>query len=307
MWQESLDALSLKLGTDKGSIGNDYLVNYERNLRHLKDSEFNLIEIGLAQGASVRMWERYFSRAHIVGVDIRDCSHLAGGRISIETGSQADTDFLTNLGNKYKPLVVIDDGSHLAAHNMISFRSLFPTLASGGLYVIEDVHLHFAKSAEYRGNSDELPSEFFSKIAIELNAEGPLQVANSSNWVSTIERIEFFRRAILIERKTDRDLSLLVEQAWPLIEEGQNAYLWQTMSSFILKYNLGLDKAALAAQRAVAIAPKMAAPHIRLADIYERQGRIAEALESATAAMQNAPANGEIVRMSERLKARLHP
>src|SRR5690606_25272310 len=36
--------------------------------------------------------------------------------------------------------IVLDDGSHVAAHQATSFDVLFPLLAEGGLYVVEDLH-----------------------------------------------------------------------------------------------------------------------------------------------------------------------
>jgi hypothetical protein len=38
------------------------------------------------------------------------------------------------------PDIILDDGSHVAKHQEISFRTLFPMLKEGGLYVMEDLH-----------------------------------------------------------------------------------------------------------------------------------------------------------------------
>jgi hypothetical protein len=35
---------------------------------------------------------------------------------------------------------VLDDGSHVGRHQVISFQTLWPLLSEGGLYVIEDTH-----------------------------------------------------------------------------------------------------------------------------------------------------------------------
>ena len=37
----------------------------------------------------------------------------------------------------------IDDGSHEPAHQQISFKKLWPEVAPGGLYVIEDFHPYY--------------------------------------------------------------------------------------------------------------------------------------------------------------------
>jgi len=36
--------------------------------------------------------------------------------------------------------IVIDDGSHVAEHQLASFKTLFPLLFNGGVYVCEDLH-----------------------------------------------------------------------------------------------------------------------------------------------------------------------
>ena len=36
--------------------------------------------------------------------------------------------------------IIIDDGSHASYHQQLSFKTLFPTLKSGGIYSIEDLN-----------------------------------------------------------------------------------------------------------------------------------------------------------------------
>jgi hypothetical protein len=63
----SLDDIGILCGTDKSSLRQNYLCHYERLLNHLRDAAFNLVEIGVHNGASLRTWARYFVRAQIVG------------------------------------------------------------------------------------------------------------------------------------------------------------------------------------------------------------------------------------------------
>ena len=93
--------------------------------------------------------EELFSRARIVGIDVNpECRRYADGRIVIEIGSQEDPEFLHYICRKYLPTVIIDDGSHQAHHIIYSFEQLFPALASGGLYIVEDLDFHFGEDAE---------------------------------------------------------------------------------------------------------------------------------------------------------------
>jgi hypothetical protein len=41
------------------------------------------------------------------------------------------------------PDIILDDGSLIAAHQTASFRTLFPLLKDGGLYIIEDLHTSY--------------------------------------------------------------------------------------------------------------------------------------------------------------------
>jgi hypothetical protein len=42
--------------------------------------------------------------------------------------------------------IVIDDGSHLPRHQLVSFCALFPFVRPGGLYIIEDIESSYYNS-----------------------------------------------------------------------------------------------------------------------------------------------------------------
>jgi hypothetical protein len=59
----------------------------------------------------------------------------------VRIGSQADPEFLQYVIDEMgAPDVILDDGSHSIEHQEITFRTLFPQLKGGGLYVAEDLH-----------------------------------------------------------------------------------------------------------------------------------------------------------------------
>src|ERR1700733_5098306 len=83
-----------------------------------------------------------FPRATVVGVDTADdCRQYAAERIKIEIGSQDDRQFMTHVAKTYEPTVVIDDGSHRADHQIITFETVYPLLRPGACYIIEDTRV----------------------------------------------------------------------------------------------------------------------------------------------------------------------
>jgi hypothetical protein len=142
----ALDDLGRKYGTDKSSgeeTFHDYLRKYEFFLKNFKDEDFTFLELGVFKGASLKMWEEYFPHAQIIGVDIEEeTKKHEGGRIKIINGDISILDFLSllsTLGSK----VILDDASHWWPDQLRSLFYLFPSLPSGGLYILEDVHTSF--------------------------------------------------------------------------------------------------------------------------------------------------------------------
>ena len=144
--RNDLPALARHFDTDKWGE-RWYAVHYQRHLAHLKHRRFNLLEIGVGGheapdqgGASLRMWKAFFPAAQIYGIDLFDKSALEERRIKIFRGSQADPEFLRWVANRIGRIdVVIDDGSHINEHVIVSFKTLFPLLPDGGIYAIEDL------------------------------------------------------------------------------------------------------------------------------------------------------------------------
>lgn len=145
-----LTTLGRHFGTDKATT-HHFTQHYERHLAHLKDEEFVLLEIGIGGatregkgGKSLRMWKRYFPRARIVGLDIEDKSFVEAPRIVTYQGDQSDEALLRRIVEEQGvPRVVIDDGSHRSEHVRATFAVLFPLLADGGVYAIEDTQTSY--------------------------------------------------------------------------------------------------------------------------------------------------------------------
>jgi hypothetical protein len=102
----------------------------------------DILEIGIWDGSSARMWREYFRNGIVAAVDIEikpAASHLQfddSYKIFVEDASS--TNFLTKLGSM-KFDIIIDDGSHWINHQITSFNLLKEYVKPGGLYIIEDI------------------------------------------------------------------------------------------------------------------------------------------------------------------------
>lgn len=137
MTHESLNSIALKYGTDKASNLHNYTRWYDKHLPS-PDSDMKLLEIGVDQGKSLKMWREYYTKAHIFGLDINDCQPVEG--TVIWKGDQKnflDRNVIPNFD------VIIDDGSHLWDDQIVSFKRLWQHVNPGGVYVIEDLHTSF--------------------------------------------------------------------------------------------------------------------------------------------------------------------
>jgi hypothetical protein len=147
---DPLTRLAIRHGTDKWGP-HFYTPVYHSLFSHLREKPVRLLEIGVGGygyssigGNSLAMWADYFPDGKIVGIDIAEKKLELGPRITLRRGSQDDPAFLQRISGEFGPFdIVIDDGSHVPAHVTKSFSTLFPLIADGGLYVIEDVQTSF--------------------------------------------------------------------------------------------------------------------------------------------------------------------
>ena len=141
---ESPGAMETLFFENKGRLAHKwvhYLPVYDRVFAPFKDKAPRMMEIGVSFGGSLEMWRNYFGpKATIFGVDINpDCAARCDPPNQVRIGSQADPAFLRQVVAEMGGLdIVLDDGSHFATHQRASFEALWPLLAPGGLYMIED-------------------------------------------------------------------------------------------------------------------------------------------------------------------------
>jgi hypothetical protein len=136
-----------RLGRTVTLSGKRYTTTYGRFFGPLQDSQINLLEIGIDHGASLAMWEDFFSLATLHAIDIeRRCKKYRTDRTSVYIGSQTDPVFLAEVVRHTGALdVVIDDGGHTMEQHRVSLVALWPHVKPGGMYVIEDLHTAYLR------------------------------------------------------------------------------------------------------------------------------------------------------------------
>ncbi len=152
-----LHDLGIKYHTDKAYLHN-FCNDYEKLLR--KDVK-TLWEIGILDGASLRMWSEYYPNAKIIGYDIEDKSSLSfNDNVSVKLLDQSNKSQLSELAKQTDIDIIVDDGSHIIQHQILTFEMLFNCLKSGGQYVLEDLHtstnVHNANDYRFYNNKGAL-------------------------------------------------------------------------------------------------------------------------------------------------------
>lgn len=134
---ETLSAIGRRMGTDKGT-DHSYLEVYEELLEPLRHRPMTMLEIGVYRGASLRMWQCWFPHAKVYGLDL-DISGADAPNCELVAASQTDRVFIDARWGDDTFDLIIDDGSHRLADQILSLCYLWPKLKSGGIYVIEDI------------------------------------------------------------------------------------------------------------------------------------------------------------------------
>jgi hypothetical protein len=151
-YESRLCLLGAKYRADKcPRIRHTYTPVYDKLLRDKKVTNFLEIGIGnvplmgfcgpeYSPGASLRMWRDYFPEATIYGCDIESSVLFEEDRIKTFWVDQSSTKELETCVPDIQYDVILDDGSHIFEHMKTSFDALWPRVAPGGLYIIEDTN-----------------------------------------------------------------------------------------------------------------------------------------------------------------------
>tara|TARA_Y100000034_G_scaffold116016_1_gene153797 strand:- start:1597 stop:2109 length:513 start_codon:yes stop_codon:yes gene_type:complete len=105
---------------------------YDRHLSRFRGTDVGILEIGVAEGGSLKMWADYFGPdAKVYGIDIKpECKQVDNKQIKVFIGSQTDKYFLYDVASHVPKIdIVIDDGGHIVDSCEMGSSAFRPRLA----------------------------------------------------------------------------------------------------------------------------------------------------------------------------------
>ena len=211
--------------THKGKCSDkwsSYLEIYWQLFSPIRDSDSDILEIGIQNGGSLEIWAEFFPNAkNILGLDVHPkCKDLkfSDSRIKVRVGDATEK-IVGTLLSETSPIlgVVIDDGSHISRDIIRSFLIFFSQLKPGGIYVIEDLHSSYWSGWQGGISHPESSMQFLKLLADVINFDHwgirscrtdlfDLLPATSGlleeSILSEVESVSFFDSVCVVRKKT---------------------------------------------------------------------------------------------------------
>jgi hypothetical protein len=179
---------------------------YDEHFAPWRGRPLTLVEFGVSQGGSLRMWRHYFGpQAKIIGVDINPlCKQFEAPGIEVVIGDQGDRAFLASLAARLPMIdIVIDDGGHTMKQQIFTFEALFEKVSADGFYVVEDIHtsyMHqFGGGLRKRGSFIEYAKGFIDKLH-EWQMPG-LAEAKVGSFARSVHGVHFYDCMLVIAKR----------------------------------------------------------------------------------------------------------
>lgn len=138
----------MRFATDK--IGQGFLAPYLRIAAEL-GAAARVCEVGVWRGESLEMWQALFPAGTIAGVDVDPLATWPEGTHRVVT-SQDNPQLPARLAEICGEWdLIVDDASHDGDASAVTFRLLWPLVAPGGYYVLEDWQVGIATVPPWNG------------------------------------------------------------------------------------------------------------------------------------------------------------
>lgn len=132
--------------------GKTYMDIYSMYFNPVKDSNITMLEIGIRDGSSLRIFRDYFKKGKILGLDIDPRTAFKENRIVTYIGSQSSPEIINKIFEENPQInIVLDDGSHVNELTIASFKLIFERLPKGSIYIIEDLSCSYLEDSLEEG------------------------------------------------------------------------------------------------------------------------------------------------------------
>ncbi len=125
-----------------------------------RQRKLRILELGVLNGYSLKLFHRAFPKSKIIGVDKNATSWKNGikglDRIEVMVGDEEDDKFMKGVAANGPYDIIIDDCSHKPGIQWKVFEQMWPYVNSHGYYIVEDCH----HSYHHKHKGKQLPTAF---------------------------------------------------------------------------------------------------------------------------------------------------
>lgn len=189
-----------------------YFDMYERHFSRFRGKNVNILEIGIQNGGSSKMWKHYFTqgfpnaKVNIYGIDIDPrCKEFEEDGIKIYIGSQEDRDFLKEIKKKIPKIdILIDDGGHTMMQQIVTFEEMYEHIKYDGLYWCEDVGTSYWQEIYMGGYKSQNSFIEYTKNLIDfLNAYNATKYDDLevNDFTNSAYSITYYENVVVIEKR----------------------------------------------------------------------------------------------------------
>ena len=221
-----------------------YFQVYEKIFSSYRNKKIKFVEIGVANGGSLFMWQKYFGKnAKIIGIDLNpNAKKLEKNGFKIYIGNQSDKKFWNYFYKKEgKVDIILDDGGHKNLQQISTVHYSLPYIKNGGKIVVEDTSTSYLKK-EFNNPSKYSFINYAKKIVDSIHRRSPLLKKELSFYSKKIFLVEFFESIVVFSIDSKRcfqnkEVSNKAQNEWS-IDYRHNEYFGKFKSKLDKKYGL---------------------------------------------------------------------
>tara|TARA_B100000575_G_C23007096_1_gene580222 strand:+ start:136 stop:993 length:858 start_codon:yes stop_codon:yes gene_type:complete len=221
-----------------------YFQVYEKIFSNYRNKKIKFVEIGVANGGSLFMWQKYFGKnAKIIGIDLNPkAKKLERNNFKIYIGNQSDEKFWNYFYKKEgKVDIILDDGGHKNLQQISTVHYSLPWIKDGGKIVVEDTSTSFLKK-EFNNPSKYSFINYAKKVVDNIHRRSPLLRKNLNIYSKKIFLVEFFESIVVFSINSkkcfqNREIRNKAKNEWA-IDYRHNEYFGKLKFELDKRYGL---------------------------------------------------------------------